>query len=52
MRRLLIFCDGTWNKETTDSPTNVVLAAQAVKPVGDDGVDQIVYYSEGSGRAG
>jgi uncharacterized protein (DUF2235 family) len=51
MRRLLIFCDGTWNKETTDSPTNVVLAAQAVKPVGDDGVDQIVYYSEGVGTS-
>ena len=49
MRRLLIFCDGTWNKAATDSPTNVVAAAQAVKPVGDDGVEQVVFYSEGVG---
>lgn len=51
MRRLMIFCDGTWNKETTDLPTNVVSAAQAVRPVGSDGIDQIVYYSEGVGTS-
>jgi uncharacterized protein (DUF2235 family) len=49
MRRLLIFCDGTWNKETTGALTNVVTSAQVVKPVGDDGVDQIVCYIEGVG---
>lgn len=52
MRRLLIFCDGTWNKETTDSPTNVVLAAQAVKPVGDDGATRSSIAAKGAGRAG
>lgn len=49
MRRLLIFCDGTWNVETTDLPTNVVVAAQAVKPVAADGTQQIVYYAQGVG---
>lgn len=49
MRRLLIFCDGTWNRETTDQPTNVVTAAQVVKPVGSDGVDQLVCYIQGVG---
>ena len=49
MRRLLIFCDGTWNKETTGELTNVVTSAQVVKPVSDDGIDQIVCYIEGVG---
>lgn len=49
MRRLLIFCDGTWNKETTGELTNVVTAAQNVKAVSDDGVDQLVCYIEGVG---
>jgi len=49
MRRLLIFCDGTWNKETAAEPTNVVMAAEAVLPRGSDGVEQIVFYSEGVG---
>ena len=49
MRRLLIFCDGTWNKESSGALTNVVTAAQVVKPVGDDGIDQIVCYIEGLG---
>ena len=51
MRRLLIFCDGTWNKETAAEPTNVVLAAEAVLPAGPDGTDQIVYYGEGVGTS-
>ena len=34
MRRLLVFCDGTWNKETAGELTNVVSAAQNVKAGG------------------
>ena len=51
MRRLLIFCDGTWNKETTDFPTNVVAAAQAVTPLTSKKIDQIVYYRKGVGTS-
>ena len=49
MRRLLIFCDGTWNKETADQTTNVVTAASYVPPVASDGVNQLVCYVPGVG---
>ena len=49
MRRLLIFCDGTWNRESADTVTNVVTAAQSVRPTASDGVEQIVCYIEGVG---
>jgi uncharacterized protein (DUF2235 family) len=49
MKRLIVCCDGTWQKLTSNYPTNVVKITQAIKSVGDDGVTQIVYYSEGVG---
>jgi uncharacterized protein (DUF2235 family) len=48
MKRLVIFCDGTWN-QLSKLPTNVVLGAQMVLPASDDGIDQIVYYKQGVG---
>lgn len=45
----MVFCDGTWNKETSQTPTNVVLAARAAVPVAPDGTDQIIYYDQGVG---
>ena len=49
MKRLAIFCDGTWNRLSAKYPTNVVLAARSVLPSGADGVPQITYYDEGIG---
>jgi len=51
MKRISIFCDGTWNRLSAKYPTNVVLAAQLVKPVGDDGIRQITYYNQGVGTS-
>lgn len=51
MKRLVVCCDGTWQKLTSPCPTNVIKIAQAVKAVGSDGVQQIAYYSEGIGTA-
>lgn len=49
MKRLVVCCDGTWQKLSSSYPTNVVKIAQAVKPVGNDGTPQIVFYDEGIG---
>jgi uncharacterized protein (DUF2235 family) len=51
MKRIAIFCDGTWNRLSAEHPTNVVLAAQAVLPVAPDGVEQLTFYSEGVGTS-
>ncbi|MEP6518569.1 DUF2235 domain-containing protein [Microcoleus vaginatus] len=48
-KRLIVCCDGTWNKLDTQCPTNVVRLAQAVKRTASDGVPQIVFYDEGIG---
>ncbi len=49
MKRLVICCDGTWQQLSSSYPTNVVKIAQAVKPIAQDGISQIVYYGEGIG---
>ena len=49
MKRLIVCCDGTWNRLDTQCPTNVVRVAQAVKRTASDGVPQIVFYDEGIG---
>ncbi len=49
MKRLVVCCDGTWQKLSNSYPTNVVKIAQAVKPVGNDGTPQSVFYDEGIG---
>jgi uncharacterized protein (DUF2235 family) len=48
-KRLIVCCDGTWNKLDTECPTNVLKLAQAVKRTASDGVPQIVFYDEGIG---
>lgn len=47
-RRLVVCCDGTWNKPDQRYPTNVIKAARAILPVADR-TDQIVYYDQGVG---
>ena len=49
MKRLVIFCDGTWNRLSAKWPTNVVQAASAVPPLAPDGIAQLVNYGEGIG---
>lgn len=49
MKRLIVCCDGTWQKLTSPYPTNVVKIAQAIKPIASDGTPQVLYYDEGVG---
>ncbi|MBE9040307.1 DUF2235 domain-containing protein [Oscillatoriales cyanobacterium LEGE 11467] len=51
MKRLIVCCDGTWQKLTNPYPTNVVKIAQSVKAISSDGIAQIVYYDEGVGTS-
>ena len=54
MKRIAIFCDGTWNRHDAPYPTNVVRMAQAVRLTAEDGRNQHVIYQigVGSGRGG
>jgi uncharacterized protein (DUF2235 family) len=52
MKRLVVCCDGTWQDFGKTFPTNVAKIAAAVKPDGDDGVLQCVYYATGVGTNG
>lgn len=46
----LVFCfDGTWDRLDSQHPTNVVLTAESVLPLANDGVAQVVFYSQGVG---
>ena len=38
MKRIVIACDGTWNRLDAGRPTNVAKLAQAVLPAGEDGI--------------
>ncbi|SMH31214.1 DUF2235 domain-containing protein [Maritimibacter sp. HL-12] len=49
MKRIAIFCDGTWNRADAATPTHVVRLAQAVAPVAADGAPQVVLYIPGVG---
>lgn len=51
MKRIVICCDGTWQRLYNDSLTNVALTARAVAPRDAKGVPQIVYYSPGVGAS-
>jgi uncharacterized protein (DUF2235 family) len=57
MKRIVIFCDGTWNtpdKSENGKPcqTNVVKLAKALRLVSDDGTEQKLYYDIGIGAEG
>jgi uncharacterized protein (DUF2235 family) len=51
MKRLIICCDGTWQRLYGESLTNVALTARAVAPRDAKGNLQIVYYSAGVGAS-
>jgi uncharacterized protein (DUF2235 family) len=49
MKRIVIACDGTWNRLDAAFPTNVAKLARAVLPVGPGGVAQITCHLDGVG---
>ncbi|MGE0830467.1 MAG: DUF2235 domain-containing protein, partial [Hyphomonadaceae bacterium] len=49
MKRLVVCCDGTWQRLWGDRLTNVALTARSVASRDADGNVQIVYYSVGVG---
>lgn len=49
MKRIAIFCDGTWNRHDAPHPTNVVRMAQAVRLTDEAGRTQQVFYMLGVG---
>lgn len=51
MKRLVICCDGTWQRLYGGALTNVALTARAVAPRDGKANAQIVYYSEGVGAS-
>ena len=51
MKRLVFCFDGTWNKLSTDTPTNVVLTAASIVRQAPGGIAQIIHYDEGVGTA-
>jgi len=51
MKRIVICCDGTWQRLYNKSLTNVALTARAVAPRDARGRSQIVYYSAGVGAS-
>jgi uncharacterized protein (DUF2235 family) len=57
MKRIAIFCDGTWNTpdESKDGrlcQTNIVKMANALSPASLDGKTQLLYYDTGIGSEG
>ncbi|MCB2117502.1 MAG: DUF2235 domain-containing protein [Rhodobacteraceae bacterium] len=49
MKRIAIFCDGTWNGADQPFPTNVRRLALMIPPKGTDGVPQLSLYFQGVG---
>ncbi|MEJ6392420.1 DUF2235 domain-containing protein [Gymnodinialimonas sp. 2305UL16-5] len=49
MKRIVVLCDGTWNRADAAHPTNVVRVAQALAPADTEGVAQVPIYIEGVG---
>ncbi len=51
MKRLVVCCDGTWNKPDSETITNVEKMARTVQsdPEASGGVHQLVYYVSGVG---
>ena len=49
MKRIAIFCDGTWNRSDAEFQTNVVKLSLAIAHAGEDGVTQQLLYMPGVG---
>jgi uncharacterized protein (DUF2235 family) len=51
MKKLVVFCDGTWNRMSAEYPTNVLIGSQLVAHRDSSGIEQITYYDEGVGTS-
>ena len=51
MKKIVILCDGTWNRVDSTTPTNVVRLAQVLRPSDPTGIPQIPIYVQGVGTA-
>ena len=49
MKRIVIACDGTWNRLDAARQTNVAKLVEAVLPAAEDGVPQVVCHLDGVG---
>jgi uncharacterized protein (DUF2235 family) len=49
MKRVVISCDGTWNRADARWPTNALKIASAVRPEAEDGTVQVTTHVEGVG---
>jgi uncharacterized protein (DUF2235 family) len=49
MKRIVILCDGTWNRADSETPTNVVRLAQAMRGTDEAGIVQVPIYVQGVG---
>ncbi|MBX9745409.1 MAG: DUF2235 domain-containing protein, partial [Hyphomonadaceae bacterium] len=49
MKRIALFCDGTWNDDRDPNPTNVYLLSQSIAAHDDAGNEQRVEYFSGVG---
>lgn len=49
MKRIVVCCDGTWNKPDQPHPTNVVKVAVTLKMADADGIEQLLFYDQGVG---
>ena len=49
MKRIFVLCDGTWQSELNNTPTNVAQFMKLLGRQGPDGTEQIVIYNKGVG---
>jgi uncharacterized protein (DUF2235 family) len=49
MKRLIFCFDGTWHRLDAPCPTNVVITAESILPLTQQGTAQLVFYDEGVG---
>jgi uncharacterized protein (DUF2235 family) len=52
MKRLIVCCDGTWQKLENVGASNVLKITQATQATDDQGIQQIVFYDQGIGTEG
>jgi len=51
MKRLVLCFDGTWDKLDSQYSTNVVLTAESVLPLTQNGTAQVIFYDDGVGTS-
>ncbi|MSO98932.1 MAG: DUF2235 domain-containing protein [Rhodospirillaceae bacterium] len=49
MKRIIICCDGTWKGLSSIDPTNIGKTALTIAPHDSQGIEQVVFYSDGLG---